>query len=282
MTIWFSEWYSEGCKFDIQVDKHIHAEQTPYQRIDFFESKEFGTLFTLDDYLMVTERDEFIYHDMIVHVPMAVNSAVKKVLVVGGGDGGTVRELTRYPGIELIHMAEIDERVVRLCQKYLPQTACKLEEPRVQLFFQDGIQFVRKHKAFYDLIIVDSTDPIGPGVGLFTREFYQDCYEALNEKGILINQHESPYYEIDAAAMLRAHANLKNIFPIQKVYQYHMPTYASGHLLFGFASKVLDPVLHHQKETWETLGLKTKYYNSDIHVGSFALPTYVRELLAQG
>lgn len=280
MTIWFSEPYADGCKFDIKVTRHIHTEQTPFQKIDFFDSDEFGIFFVLDDYIMVTERDEFIYHDMIVHVPMAVNPKAKKVLVVGGGDGGTVRELTRYPGIELIHLAEIDERVVRLCQKYLPLTAAKLGDPRVQMFFEDGIQFVKKKRDFYDLVIVDSTDPIGPGVGLFTREFYQDCHTALNENGILVNQHESPYYEIDVRAMLRAHTNLKPVFEICRVYQYHMPTYASGHLLFGFASKVLDPIADHQRQAWESLDLKTKYYNSDIHVGSFALPTYVKDLLA--
>jgi spermidine synthase len=279
MTIWFSEKYSAGCRFDIKVKRHIHTEQTPFQKIDFFESDEFGTFFTLDGYMMVNEKDEFIYHDMITHVPMAVNPEIKKVLVIGGGDGGAVRELTRYPSIELIHLAEIDERVVRLCQKYLPITASQLEEPRVQMFFEDGIKFAKKHHNFYDLIIVDSTDPIGPGVGLFTIEFYQDCYHALNDKGILINQHESPYYQEDAEQMIKAHAKLKNIFDICKVYQYHMPTYASGHWLFGFASKVYDPIADHKREEWERLGLKTKYYNSDIHVGSFALPTYVKDKL---
>lgn len=279
MPIWFSEDYSPECKFDIKVKRHLHTEKTPFQKIDFFESDEFGIFFTLDDYMMVTERDEFIYHDMIVHVPMAVNPTAKNILVIGGGDGGTVRELTRYPGIELVHLVEIDERVVRLCQKYLPQTACKLEEPRVKMYFEDGIKFVKDKENFYDLIIVDSTDPIGPGTGLFTDEFYRDCYTALNEKGILINQHESPFYQIDAIEMVKAHGKLKRIFEICKVYQYHMPTYASGHLLFGFASKAFDPIADHKRSEWEDLGLETKYYNSDIHDGSFALPSYVIKML---
>lgn len=280
MAIWFSEDYSSTCKFDIKVKRHIHSEQTPFQKIDFFDSEEFGVFFTLDDYMMVNEKDEFIYHDMIVHVPMAVNPDIKNVLVIGGGDGGAVRELMRYPAIENVHLVEIDERVVRLCQKYLPLTASKLEEPRVRLCFEDGISYIKRRRCCYDLIIVDSTDPIGPGVGLFTKDFYQDCRQALTDNGILINQHESPYYEMDAVEMIRAHAKLKQIFPICKVYQYHMPTYASGHLLFGFASKTFDPLVNHQRQRWESLGLKTKYYNSDIHVGSFALPTYVSEMLA--
>lgn len=280
MPIWFSEDYSDSCKFEIKVKRHIHTEQTPFQKIDFFDSKEFGVFFTLDDYMMVNEKDEFIYHDMIVHVPMAVNPDAKNILVIGGGDGGTVRELTRYSTIESIHLVEIDERVVRLCQKFLPQTACGFEDSRVELFFEDGIEYIKTCKNAYDLIIVDSTDPIGPGVGLFTKEFYQHCRIALSDNGILINQHESPYYEMDAVEMTRAHGKLKQIFEICKVYQYHMPSYASGHLLFGFASKTLDPLANHQRERWESMGLQTRYYNSDIHKGSFALPTYVNKMLA--
>lgn len=279
MNLWYSENYAEGCRFDIKVKKQIYSEQTPFQKIDFFESYEFGRFFTLDGYMMVNEKDEFIYHDMITHVPMAVNPDIKKVLVIGGGDGGTVRELTRYKDIELIHHVEIDERVVRLCQEYLPITASKLNDPRVTMFFEDGVEFVKKHTDYYDLILVDSTDPIGPGEGLFTTEFYKDCYTALNEKGILINQHESPYYAKDAKEMKRAHAKLKSIFDVCKVYQYHMPTYASGHWLFGFVSKGLDPIMDHKVDQWKSLGLKTKYYNSEIHLGSFALPTYVQEML---
>jgi spermidine synthase len=279
MTIWYSENYTENCKFDIKVNRHIYSEQTPFQKIDFFESEEFGTFFTLDGFMMVNEKDEFIYHEMIVHVPMAVNPEIKRVLVIGGGDGGTVRELTRYEGIELIDLVEIDERVVRLCQEYLPITASKLDDSRVRMHFEDGIEFVKKYDGYYDLIIVDSTDPIGPGEGLFTIDFYNNCYKALNDRGILINQHESPYYENDAQEMKRAHAKLKNIFEITKVYQYHMPTYASGHWLFGFASKVYDPISDHKDKEWERLGLITKYYNSNIHVGSFMLPTYVQKML---
>ena len=277
--LWYSEYYTENCKFDIKINKQIHSEQTPCQKIDFFKSDEFGTFFTLDGYMMVNERDEFIYHDMIVHVPMAVNPNIKRVLVIGGGDGGTVRELTRYEKIEEIYFVEIDERVVQLCQKYLPLTASKSKNKRVRMYFEDGVKFVKKYKDYYDLIIVDSTDPIGPGEGLFTIGFYRDCYNALNKSGILVNQHESPYYAEDAREMKRAHAKLKNIFEIARVYQYHMPTYASGHWLFGFASKVLDPIKDHKRDEWEKLGLKTKYYNSDIHIGSFMLPTYVREML---
>jgi len=216
---------------------------------------------------------------MMVHVPMAVKSDAKKGLVIGAGDGGTIRELTRYPSVEVIDMVEIDKEVVTVCKKYLPQTACKLEDPRVNIFYEDGLRFIRTKIDEYDVILVDSTDPFGPGEGLFTREFYGNCYKALKEDGVLVNQHESPYYSHYANSMKRAHKRIEEYFPICKVYQAHIPTYPSGHWLFGFASKKHDPVINLYKAKWEELGLYTHYYNTDIHCGSFSLPTYVKELL---
>jgi spermidine synthase len=279
MELWYTELHTDNCGIKIKVNRGIYSEKSKFQEIDFFESDEFGTFFTLDGLMMVNEKDEFIYHDMIVHVPMAVNPNIKKVLVIGGGDGGTVRELTRYSSIEQIDMVEIDEMVVRACQKYLPITASKLTDERVNLFFEDGIKFIEGKDDQYDLILVDSTDPIGPGEGLFSNEFYTNCYNALKEDGILINQHESPYFEKFANEMKRAHNKITNIFPISKVYQFHMPTYPSGHWLFGFASKKYHPVNDIKDDEWNSLGLKTKYYNTDLHRGCFALPNYVKELL---
>lgn len=280
MELWYTEEHTENVRFSIKVDKQLYSGQSEFQRIDVFESREFGTFFTLDGLMMVTEKDEFIYHDMIVHIPMATNPKIKNVLVIGAGDGGTVRELTRYNCIENIDMVEIDEMVVDVCRKYLPQTACKLDDPRVHLHFEDGLRFVRTKENAYDLIIVDSTDPFGPGEGLFTKEFYGNCYKALKEDGILVNQHESPYYESYAKAMNRAHKRIKELFPVCRVYQAHIPTYPSGHWLFGFASKKYDPLKDLNEEAWNSLGIKTKYYNTDIHRGCFALPSYVKEHLA--
>lgn len=280
MELWYTEEHSENVRFSIRVDRQLYSEQSPYQRIDIMESNEFGRFFTLDGYMMVTEKDEFIYHDMIVHVPMAANPGVKKVLVVGGGDGGTVRELSRYAGIEKIDMVEIDRMVVDACREYLPQTAAGLDDPRVTLYIEDGLRFVRTKENEYDLIIVDSTDPFGPGEGLFTKEFYGNCYKALTEDGILVNQHESPYYPKFAKSMKRAHRRIVEFFPVCRVYQAHIPTYPSGHWLFGFASKKFDP-LRFDAAAWNRLGLKTKYYNTEIHAGSFALPSYVRGLLEE-
>ncbi|NLP43304.1 MAG: polyamine aminopropyltransferase [Peptococcaceae bacterium] len=279
MELWYTEQHTGNVRFSIRVDEHLFTGQSEFQRIDVFKAKEFGTFLTLDGLMMVTEKDEFIYHDMIVHVPMATNPSVKNVLVIGAGDGGTVRELTRYATVEKIDMVEIDKMVVEVCRKYLPQTACKLDDPRVRIYYEDGLKFVRSKENTYDLIIVDSTDPFGPGEGLFTREFYGNCYKALKEDGILVNQHESPYYESYAQAMQRAHKRIKEFFPICKVYQAHIPTYPSGHWLFGFASKKYDPLRDLDEQAWNELDLRTKYYNTDIHKGSFALPNYVRALL---
>ncbi|PHV69514.1 spermidine synthase [Sporanaerobium hydrogeniformans] len=281
MNDWYTENHQPDVHFSIQVKKHLYSEKTPYQQIDFYESETFGKFFTLDGLMMATEKDEFIYHEMIVHPSFAVNPQIKRVLVVGGGDGGTCRELLRYPFVESVDLVEIDERVVHLCQKYLPQTAsCLANNPKVHLCFEDGLDFVQKAStASYDLIIVDSTDPIGPGEGLFTYAFYESCKRLLTEEGILINQHESPYYADDATEMKRAHSKLKKTFPIAKVYQFHMPTYPSGHWLFGFASKRLDPIKDLKAKFWEELQLPTRYYNTKLHIGAFMLPTYVKDEL---
>ena len=279
MELWFTERHTNGVNFSIKVDRQLFSGQSEFQRIDIFDSKEFGRFLALDGYMMLTEKDEFIYHEMIVHVPMAVHPNVKKVLVIGAGDGGVIRELCRYETIETIDMVEIDELVVEVSKKYLPTTACCFDDPRLNIFYQDGLRFVRTKENEYDLIIVDSTDPFGPGEGLFTKEFYGNCLKALNETGIMVNQHESPFYQTDAIAMQRAHKRIVESFPISRVYQAHIPTYPSGHWLFGFASKKYHPIKDFQKTKWNARGMKTKYYNTGIHVGSFALPNYVEELL---
>ncbi|MPM01381.1 Polyamine aminopropyltransferase [bioreactor metagenome] len=279
MELWFSELHTESVKLSIQIDKQLYTAKSPFQRIDVFESPEFGRFLTLDGYMMLTEKDEFIYHEMIVHTPMAVHPGIKNVLVIGAGDGGVARELSRYGSIESIDLVEIDEAVVEVCKKYLPQTACGFEDKRVNVYYQDGLKFIRNCGDKYDLIIVDSTDPFGPGEGLFTKEFYGNCYNALRKDGIMVNQHESPFYEQDAVAMQRAHKRIVECFPISRVYQVHIPTYPSGHWLFGFASKHYHPVLDLNEEDWNALGIKTKYYNTKLHKGAFALPNYVWELL---
>lgn len=279
MELWFSERHTKNVQFSIRTDKQLYTAQSPFQRIDVFESIEFGRFLTLDGYMMLTEKDEFIYHEMIVHPAMAVNPKIENVLVIGAGDGGVARELTRYQTIKTIDVVEIDEMVIDVCKKFLPQTARGFEDNRVNVLIQDGLKFIRSVDNKYDLIIVDSTDPFGPGEGLFTKEFYGNCYKALKEDGIMVNQHESPFYENDAIAMQRAHKRIVGCFPISRVYQAHIPTYPSGHWLFGFASKRYHPVGDLHENDWNDLKLKTNYYNTKLHAGAFALPNYVWELL---
>lgn len=282
MDIWYTENHTEHVRMSLRVDRQLASIQSDFQRIDIFESNEFGRILTLDGLLMLTEKDEYIYHEMITHIPLATNPDIKRILVIGAGDGGTVRELCRYDTIEHIDMVEIDYQVVEAAREYLPFTACSLDDPRVHIHYQDGLRFVRRvSEGAYDLIIVDSTDPFGVGEGLFTREFYGNCYKALSENGILVNQHESTFYDSYRNSMKRAHSRIKSIFPVALVYQAHIPTYPSGHWLFGFASKGLDPRNDLQEVYWNRLGLKTKYYNTSLHCGCFAIPNNVRDALRE-
>lgn len=279
MELWFSEPHTPNVKLSIRVERQLYSGESEFQRIDVFESPEFGRFLVLDGYIMLTEKDEFIYHEMMVHVPMAVHPDVKQVLVIGAGDGGVVRELTKYPEIEQIDLVEIDEQVIQVCREFLPRTSCRLDEKRVHIYYEDGLKFVRAREGAYDLIIVDSTDPFGPGEGLFTKEFYGNCYKALKEDGIMVNQHESPFYEADATACMRAHKRIVETFPISKVYQAHIPTYPSGHWLFGFASKKYHPLRDLDKERFLDRELDTRYYTPRLHEGAFCLPAYVEKLL---
>jgi len=278
MDLWYSENHTEYVKLSIKVDKHLHSVQSDFQRIDIFESQEFGRFLTLDGIMMLTEKDEFAYHEMLVHVPMALNQKIQTVLIIGAGDGGIVRELAKYPTISKMDLVEIDPDVVKVCVEYLPQTASALNDSRLNIHYMDGLKFVRGKSSVYDLIIVDSTDPFGPGEGLFTKEFYGNCYNALNDNGICVNQLGSPFYTADANAMTRAFSKLRATFPIATAYQAHVPTYPSGYWLFGYGSKNIQPVSENLADL-SKIGIKTRYYNADLHRGCFALPTYVQEML---
>ncbi len=279
MDLWFSEYHTENVRLSIRVEKQLYSGQSEFQRIDVFSSPEFGRFLVLDGYMMLTERDEFIYHEMMAHVPMAVHPNVRHVLLIGAGDGGVARELLRYPSIERIDLAEIDKQVVEVCKEFLPFTADSLSDGRVRLHFEDGMRFVRRMVDEYDLIIVDSTDPFGPGEGLFTKEFYGNCFKALREDGVMVNQHESPFYPNDAIAVQRAHKRIVQSFSLSMVYQAHIPTYPSGHWLFGFSTKKYHPLHDFKGLEWKARGIKTRYYNTQLHLGAFALPNYVEDLL---
>lgn len=277
MELWYTEEHNENVRFSLRVNKSLYSNQSDFQKVDILETIEFGRLMTLDGLVMVTDKDEFVYHDMIVHPAMAANPDIKRVLVIGGGDGGTVRELARYPGIEHIDMVEIDKMVVDTALDFFPAISCALGDPRVHLFYEDGVKWVEDKTACYDLILIDSTDPVGPGEGLFTTEFYTNCYRALTENGICVNQNETPVYEEFFKVGISSNLKLKKLFPIVEVYQASIPTYPGGYWLFNFASKNVHPLKDLNAARWNALNLKTRYYNTDLHVGTFALPNYVKE-----
>ena len=281
MDLWFSEFHTPDVKHSIRVTRHLYSKRSEYQQIDIFDTPEFGRVLSLDGNVMLTERDEFIYDEMITHVPMAVHPNIRDVLVIGAGDGGVVRELARYESIRRIDLVEMDPQVIEACRVWLPENACRLDDSRVHIYFDNALRFIRRRTDAYDLIIVDSTDPFGPSEGYFTREFYGICYNALHDDGIMVNQQGSPFYKQDAEAMQRSHKRIVNTFPISRVYQAHIPTYAAGYWLFGFASKKYHPIDDLCAEKWLAHNLKTKYYTTKLHVGAFYLPAFLETMLQE-
>ena len=281
MEMWFSEMHTENVKSSIRINKQLYSAQSEYQRIDVFESPEFGRLVTLDGDVIFSEADEFIYNEMVTHVPMSVHPNVKKVLIIGGGDGGVAREFCRYPEIEEIDVVESDDMFVEVCRKFFPETAKGFEDPRVRIFYEDGLRFLRDKLSVYDIIVNDSTDPFGHTEGLFTKEFYGSCSKALKEDGIMVYQHGSPFYDEDEAACRSMHRKAYKSFPISRVYQAHIPTCPSGYWLFGFASKKYHPLNDFKPERFNDRNLETWYYTTNLHMGAFMLPKYVEDLLEE-
>lgn len=278
MDLWHIERQSEGTDLRIRIEKILFEHQSEYQSIRVIETETFGRILVVDGYIMMTEKDEFIYHEMMAHVPMSVIGEPSRALVIGGGDGGVVRELVRHECLQRVDLVEIDGDVIVTSERFFPSVASGLSDPRVTVRIEDGIRFVAEAEEEYDLIIVDSTDPFtGPGEGLFTEEFYRDCSRILRKGGILVNQHESPYYCENASVAKEMHGKMRRAFPICTVYQAYIPTYPSGHWLFGFASKDVDPPGDAVPGRMD--GIDTRYFNEEVRKASFALPNYVRELL---
>lgn len=273
--------HTNNVKMSIRVEKQLFSGTSDFQRIDVFDSVEFGRFLTSDGSVIFSEKDEFTYDEMIVHVPMAVHPSVKKVLVIGGGDGGVARELSYYDEIEEIDVVEPDELFVKVCREFFPDNARGLDDERVKIYYRDGLRFLRGKQDEYDLIINDSTDPLGYTAGLFTKEFYGSCYKALKEDGIMVYQHGSPFFDVDEESCRTMHRKAFRSFPISRVYQAHIPTCPSGYWLFGFASKKYHPLKDFDPERWNKRGLKTWYYSAHLHRGAFMLPKYVEDLLLE-
>lgn len=281
MEFWFSERHTDNVEMSIRVQKQLFSEQSDFQRLDVFYSEEFGRFLTSDGNVIFSEKDEFTYDEMVVHVPMAVHPNVKKVLVIGGGDGGVARELSYYDEIEVIDVVEPDEMFVEVCKEYFTDNSNGLEDERVNIYYQDGLRFLRTAQNEYDLIINDATDPFGHTEGLFTKEFYGSCYKALKEDGIMVYQHGSPFYDEDEEACRAMHRRVFKSFPISRVYQAHIPTCPAGYWLFGFASKKYHPIKDLNADRWNKRGIETSYYTTNLHLGAFMLPKYVEDMLEE-
>ncbi len=281
MDLWFSDFHSDTVKMSVKIERQLLSVQTDFQKIDVFDSEEFGRFLTSDGKIVFSEKDSFIYEEMIVHVPMAVHPQVRNVLVIGGGDGGVARVLSQYDEIERIDVTEQDTRYVEVCREFFPENAAGLRDPRVHIYNIDGLRFIRAKEKEYDLIISDAIDPLGHTAGLFTREFYGNCYRSLKEDGIMVYQHGSPFYDDDEESCRLMHSKASHSFPISRVYQAHIPTCSSGYWLFGFASKKYHPLRDLDAQRWKARNLRTDYYTVNLHRGAFLLPKYVEDMLRE-
>lgn len=274
MELWYTEKQTKNHGITTKIKRTLYHDQSEFQTLDVIETAEFGNMLVLDGMVMTTDRDEFVYHEMITHVAMNTHPDPKEVLVVGGGDGGVIREILRYPSVTRAVLAEIDKKVIEASKTYFPQIAGKLDDPRVDVQVTDGIRHIAENKGRYDVIIVDSTEPVGPAVGLFQKPFYEGIYEALKDDGIMVAQTESPWFNRDL--IRQVYRDISNTFPVARLYTASIPTYPSGLWSFTIGSKKYDPL--HVNEA-ELSRFDTRYYRPEMHKALFELPAFVQELL---
>ena len=266
---WFSERYSDNLQLSFRVKDQLLSVKTDYQRIDLFDTYDFGKLLSIDGTVQLTEKDEYVYHEMITMVPHYFNSRPSNVLIIGGGDGGAARRLLDL-GTDKITNVEIDGNVVEIAKKYFPGISSSFKDSRVKLIVGDGIKYIKETDNKFDRIIIDSTDPVGPAEGLFSREFYEDIKAHLTDDGIVVTQSGSPYYQPAALAM--AHKGMSEVFKSVRTYCAFIPTYPSGLWSFTMASSG-EMKLRDEKVN------SGKYFNNDILAGSFYLPEFVKNIL---
>jgi spermidine synthase len=264
---------TKGRALKVRITKSLEKVKSEFQEIKVVESEPFGKILLIDGIIMLTEADEFCYHEMITHVPLCVHPKAQKVLVIGGGDGGTAREILKHDSVEGIDVCEIDEKVIEISKKHFPYLANSFNDPRVKICCEDGNKFIKSQKNKYDLIIVDSSDPIGPAEVLFRREFYEAMYQALKDDGIVVTQAESFFYHKKIIKSLFSF--IKDIYPISEYYYTLVPTYPSGVIGFTFCSKKYHPI-NDFNETEALKLLDLKYYNKDIHKAAFNLPNFAQ------
>lgn len=274
LSIWFTEKQTENFGITAKIKRTYVSEKTDFQQLEMVETEEFGNMLILDDMVMTTEKDEFVYHEMIAHVALNTHPNPQKVLVVGGGDGGVIREILKHPEVEKATLVDIDEKVIEYSKQFLPTIAGKLDDPRVDVHVDDGFMHIAKSESEYDVILVDSTEPVGPAVNLFTKGFYEGIAKALTEDGILVAQTDNPWFQPEL--IRNAYRDVSETFPITRLYTANIPTYPSGLWTFTLGSKTHDPL---EVDTEQFDDLETKYYTKDIHRAAFALPKFVADLL---
>jgi len=274
--VWFEEKVNDQVGQIVRVKEVVLSERTAYQQVDVLDTDQFGRILILDGAINVGEKDEFISHEMLTHVPLFVHGDPKMLLVIGGGDGGAVREALKHP-VDRIDLAEIDQRVIDISRRYFPSVSCGLNDPRVSIHIQDGTRFVADKKSTYDVIIVDSTDPVGAGTALYEEGFYRDVYGALTPDGIVTTQTESPFFDRNIIRDL--YPKLRRVFPVVCTYFAPVPFYPGTYWSFAFCSKGVHPLNDLKPTKRLTRRIKTRYYDEQVHRVAFILPACFRELL---
>ena len=275
---YYHEITPSGFGIAIKAGKVLFSKQSDFQKVEVFETdSSLGRVLTLDDLMMTTEGDEYHYHEMIAHVPMMHHKKPESVLVIGGGDGGTVREVLKHKTVKKVVLCEIDAMVIDACKEFLPTISCGLSDPRVEIKVEDAIEFIKDKKNEYDIVLIDSTDPMGPGEGLFTEEFYTNVKNSLKEGGIVAAQSESPF--VNKQEIKKMYDLLKKVFPICSTYTSNIPTYPGGYWAWAFCSESVKPLSYFDEERCAEITKTCKIYNKDYHMARFALPNYLKELL---
>ena len=279
---WFTERCEEhGSAFSLETARHVYEEQTPYQRLDIYETTRWGYLMTLDGLVMLTSRDNFLYHEMMSHPALFTHADPKRVVIIGGGDCGTLREVLRHPGVEHCLQVEIDERVTRLSEEYFPELCEANDDPRAELHFGDGIAWMKQAPAdSVDLVIIDSTDPIGPAEGLFGEPFYRNCFRALGKGGILVQQSESPLLHFERIIQPMHKAMRAAGFSHTRTLHFPQPVYPSGWWSATMARKG-EPLDAFCEADARARPFPTRYYNAGLHQGALALPQFMLEGLPE-
>jgi len=282
MSLTFNEFYNGRTGLSVGINKTLFSEQTPYQKVEVLQTDTWGNLMTIDGMVMLSEKDEFVYHEMLSHGGLFAHPNPERVLIVGGGDGGTAREVMRHNSVRQVDMVEIDEAVIRASKKFLSKVG-DWENPKLNVLITDGIEFVKNIEDPYDVIIIDGSDPVGPAEGLLETDFIQACYDGLTTDGILTAQTESPWVHDYHKSMQQVFAALDDIYEVAQMYLAYIPLYPTGMWSFAFASKGTDPL---SKDTFEMaeegirqFGSKLKYYNPEVHCGCFALPNFVADII---